>query len=344
MKYASIFLLTLLANIAAAATPPDQLTLSDLVNHPDRWPATVTLPSDITFSNGMVVHQGQQVGVAAFDGTNCILVAQGNFRFRASAADVGLLDAANQAWAALTPAQRAIDPDSLAADMTLWPVQVKTNTTITCSFGSLPPGTSMSVVTITNKGTDLAWPNSPNRLNLGFNFTDAIAQARQLALLDPDKRPSRIAAALQGIMVDSDGNPYKDDHLQDKKMFALYFGANWCAPCHSFSPGYVSFMTDALAQHPDLAAVFMNEDPQLDQMLGYMKDEKMPFPGVPQSSWQQNNVVAQYAGKIIPDLVIIDRFGKILVSREDPNGQMSGADDALAAFKTFLAAQPATQQ
>jgi len=326
----------------APAAPPETLTLQDLANRPDRWPATVTLPRDFRFSNGAVLHQGDKAHVASFDGSQVFLVASGNIRFKITPQDCALLDAANQAWAALTPAQRAIDPDSLAADLSLWPVRVATTAAITCNFGKLPAGTEVGVLTVSNKGMDIAWPNSPNRVTVDFGTTDVIDRARQLALIDPHKRPSRIAAALQGVLVDADGKPYHNDHLGDKKIFAFYFGANWCAPCHAFSPDFVKFLDDALPQHPELAAVLLSNDQQPDQMLAYMKEEKMPFPAVPLKDLNQSSLLSSYAAEMIPHLVIVDRFGKVLAYNDDNHGNRTDPKDTITALNHLLT-PPATQ-
>ncbi len=252
--------------------------------------------------------------------------------------DCGLLDAANQAWSALTPAQRAIDPDSLAADPSLWPIQVTTTAPISCNFGKLPLGTEVVVLSVTSAGTDIAWPKSANGLNVGFDCTNAIDAARQLALVDPDQRPSRIAAALEGIMVDADGRPYHYDHPGDKKFFAFYFGASWCAPCHAFSPDFVKFLDDALPRHPELAAVLLSNDQQPDQMLAYMKEEKMPFPAVPLSDLNRSRLLSSYAAQMIPQLVIVDRFGKVLASNDDNHGNRGDPKDTIDALGKLLAA------
>jgi thiol-disulfide isomerase/thioredoxin len=324
--------------VAAPAAPPEVLSAPDLVNHPDRWPASVTLQRDYKFTNGPVAHQGDKVRVIQFDGTHVTLLTSGNIRFSVTPEECGFLDAANQAWAALTPAQRAVDPASISADLSLWPPRVALTTPVNCSFGALPAGTEMGLVSVSIKGPVIAWPNSPNRLTVNFGMTDLLARAQQAVLLDPDKRPSRIAAALQPLLVDADGKPYHDDHLDDKKFFAFYFGANWCAPCHAFSPGFVKFLDATMPQHPELAVVLMSNDPLLAQTLTYMRDEKMPFPAVSQKDLLQSSLLSSYAAKMIPHLIIVDRFGRVLATSDDASGNRSDPMDTVAALGKMLAA------
>ena len=345
MKTHALFLVAVLvgAGSYAAVAPPETLTLADLVNRPDRWPAAVALPRDLTFKDGFTVHQGDKVRVGMFDGTRVGLIAAGNHRFAASPADCGLLAAANQAWAALTPAQRAVDSLSLSADPSLWPLQVATTSEISCPWGRLPEGAMVGLTAVTPRGATLAWPNSRNTVNVSFDSTDLITRARQLALLSPDKRPSRIAAALKGIMVDAEGRPYHDDHLEDKMFFALYFGASWCAPCHAFSPTLVKYLDAALPKHPELAAVFLSDDKQTAPMFAYMQEEKMPCPAVPPQALTQSAELTSFASQLIPQLVIVDRFGRVLATSDDNHGNRIDPEETLGALSKLLASHAAVE-
>ena len=343
ITFGVVALVGLLWNVLALAdapAPPETLTLQDLVNRPDRWPPSVTLQRDFQFNNGAVAHQGDKATIIAYNGNQLALVTGKNIRFAVKPEDCDLLNAANEYWSGLTPAQRAVDPASLAADVSIWPTQVKATNSINCQFGAVQAGTDLAVSNVTNKGVQIVWPKTNNRINLGFDTTNVFDAARQLVLLDRDKRPSRIAAALDGVMVDADGKAYHDEHLGDKKYFAVYYGANWCAPCHAFSPSLVKFANENMAKHPEVAFVFLDEDPQDAQMFGYMKDEQMPFGAVPQNAWRKSAVLAGLAGRIIPDMVIVDRFGKVLADNdavEDAQGNHGDPMDSLNSLSQLLA-------
>jgi nucleoredoxin len=302
---------------------------------------------DFNFNNGAVAHQGDKATIIVFNGNQLVLDTGKNIRFAVKPEDCDLLNAANQYWGGLTPAQRAVDPNSLVADVSIWPMQVKATNSISCKFGTVQPGTDVAVANITNKGIDIVWPKTNNLITLGFDTTNVFDAARQVVLIDRDKRPSRIAAALEKIaMVDADGRPYHDDHLQDKKYFMLYFGAGWCPPCLDFSPNLVKFANDALPKHPELAIVMFNEDKTPGDMLAYVKKENMAFPTVQQDVWLANATVAHYAGRIMPDVVVIDRFGKILADNdavEDNQGNHGDPMDSINTLTQLLAAPPAQQ-
>jgi hypothetical protein len=331
-----IAVLCCLGAAAVRAAPPETLSLADLVNRPDRWPATLTLKRDFQFSNGNAVHQGEQLHIQRFDGAHLFVATLSNHLFGAAPEDCGLLESANQAWAALTPAQRAIDPESLAGDFSLWPATVATTAPIGSKFGRLPSGTQVRLISVTSKGMDIAWPNPPGRISIDFGSADLFARARQLALLDPAQRPSRVAAALEGLLVDADGAAYRDEHLGEKKFFALYFGANWCAPCHAFSPDFVKFLNDALPRHPELAVAMLSNDEDPAQMYAYMKAEKMPFPAVPLKALNGSGLLSSYAVKMIPHLVIVDRFGNILASNDDDTGNRADPRETIDALRKLL--------
>jgi thiol-disulfide isomerase/thioredoxin len=333
-----------LSGACMAAAPPETLSLSDLVNRPDRWPESVTLQRDFQFTNGTVLHSGDKARVKQFDGAHVGLIS-GRVSFLVTPQDCGLLDAANQAWSALTPAQRAVDPDSLPDDDSLWPVRVALPNGISCGFGKLPPGTEVALLNVTKKGPLIAWPNSNNRITMDFGSTDVISRARQLVLIEPDKRPSRVAAALDAIMVDADGKPYHDEHLGDKKLFAFYFGAGWCPPCRAFSPDFVKFADEAMPRHPELAVVLLSDDHSPAELFAYMKEENMPFPAVQPKDLDQSSLLMSFTAdtRLIPHLVVVDRFGKVLQSNADPQGNLTDGNEAIAALDKLLNTRPTAQ-
>ncbi len=328
--------------VLAADPPVPSLTLADLVNRPDHWPPYVSLPKDMHLTNGTVLHQGDKAKIVKFDGTKVYLVDD-KARLAISPTDCALLEAANDAWQKLTPAQRAIDIKTLASDPTVWPVQVQALSQIGSSMGSMPAGSSLSVVDVTANGIVCAWPSTGGKINLPFDVTDVIEKARALALIDVDKRPSPIAAALADLVIDSSGKPVHDEHLKDRRIFAFYFGAGWCPPCHEFSPDFVKFMNEAGPAHPELQTVFLSRDKTPADMLAYMKQENMPFPGVRMNDIDHSAVLNKYSAQIIPQLIIVDRFGKVLASNDDHNGNRGDPKDTIEDLRKLLANGPTTK-
>ena len=86
----------------------------------------------------------------------------------------------------------------------------------------------------------------------------------------------------------------------------------WCPPCRAFSPDFVKYVNETMPKHPELAVIFLNDDKQVNEMLAYMQQEKMPFPATNMKDWNQNSLLTSYSPQLILQLlVIVDRFGKL---------------------------------
>lgn len=94
---------------------------------------------------------------------------------------------------------------------------------------------------------------------------------------------------------------------------------------------------------PELAVLLLSNDEQPDQMLAYMKKEKMPFPAVPLKDLNQSSLLSSYAAKMIPHLVIVDRFGRVLASNDDDHGNRVDPKDTIDALSKLLTA-PTSQR
>jgi nucleoredoxin len=316
MKSISTFLLlgfaAFFCNIAWSAAP-ETLKLPDLVNRPDRWPASVTLKKDIKFSDGAGASKGQKLQIIQFQGSQLGVDGGNNLLFEVAPDDTDFLEAANTAWTKLTPAQRAIDANTLLADSSLWPDKVKCTSGFTLDSGKdLPPGGEYDLVAVDAQGVTLFHTPTLSKLSAHLAQTDAIAGARERALIEPEKRTSRVAEALRKNLVDSAGKPVTSDSLDGTKVFALYYGASWCGPCRAFSPGFVKYINEVAAKSPNLTVVLVSNDKTDADMLKYMTEEKMPFNAVPMAAMNKSPVLMTYPKGGIPQLVIVDRYGKVL--------------------------------
>jgi nucleoredoxin len=288
------------------------------------------------FGGGKSVAAGQKVQVLEFDGNQLGVDAGNDMLFRITPNDCDLLDAANAIWSKLTPAQRAIDKQTLLNDASLWPQKVKLTQDQRMESGKVvPAGTELELVTVAADGPVVWIPDPRMRLSMDMASTDLIARAREVALVDPDKRPSRIVAALKGAIVDSDGKPAAMDSLEQTKVFALYYGASWCGPCRQFSPSLVKYITGVVPQNPHLTVVLMSNDKDDAEMLKYMKEEKMPWPALKLTDLNNSPLLLSYTGTGIPQLVITDRNGKVLANSQQ-NGQNTGPESALRVLQKLV--------
>lgn len=297
---------------AAAAGAPSTLTLNDLQNHPERWPSKMTLPRDYKFNGGSSAHKGQAVQVVEVKGAEVVVDAGKDLVFSVPIAGSDFLATANSAWSALTPAQRDLDASELLADPSLWPLQVKSLNGFRLENGTeLPAGSDFDLISFNQEGVSLFSAKYNANLGADLKDTDLIARARALVLVPAGQRPSRIAAALRGKLVNANGQP-SSPQLDETQLFALYYGASWCPPCRKFSPGFVKYIDQIAAQNPKLTVVLMSNDKVNAEMFKYMKSEKMPWVAMPLAKLDRSPLLLGYTKGYIPQLVIVDRSGKIL--------------------------------
>jgi nucleoredoxin len=94
------------------------------------------------------------------------------------------------------------------------------------------------------------------------------------------------------------------------KFYALYYSAAWCGPCRAFTPDLVTAYRELKAAHPEFELVFISADNSTGEMLGYMQEDRMPWPAVKYDRREQKMV--EYSGPGIPCLVLVDAKGRVL--------------------------------
>jgi thiol-disulfide isomerase/thioredoxin len=123
---------------------------------------------------------------------------------------------------------------------------------------------------------------------------------------------------VSGRLVSADGNSVTlpPSTIQ---YYAIYYSAQWCPPCHAFSPRLVSWYNKFKPAHPNFELIFVSEDHDEAAMFNYMKEMSMPWPAFrfdrlmhDGNGTFQGPGIEQYAGKGIPDLVLVDATGKVL--------------------------------
>ncbi len=146
------------------------------------------------------------------------------------------------------------------------------------------------------------------------HITSPIQPARSAAN-NAKSSTDTIATALKGNLVHSQNGlltSYYDEELNRKKIYGLYFSAHWCPPCRKFTPLLVEYYNRVAREHPEFEIIFISADKTPEAMAGYMRDTGMPWPGVEYGKLSNVPGLMKYAGKGIPDLVIVDGGGKVL--------------------------------
>ena len=105
---------------------------------------------------------------------------------------------------------------------------------------------------------------------------------------------------------------FDDAGLDGKKLFLIYFSAHWCQPCRLFTPSLVNYYNDTVAKHPELDLIFVSRDKSSFAMETYMREANMPWPAINYEKISVKSGIQKYAGKGIPDLVLVDSSGKVL--------------------------------
>ena len=146
-----------------------------------------------------------------------------------------------------------------------------------------------------------------------------IARERSYKAAQPTAN-NAIYASLKGDLVHRNNGVitrFDDTALEKKKLFLLYFSAQWCGPCRKFTPQLVDYYNHVTPKHPELELIFVSRDKSPFAMDTYMRDMKMPWPAVDYQKVTAKESITKYAGEGIPDLVLVDASGKVVSSSYD---------------------------
>jgi len=124
-----------------------------------------------------------------------------------------------------------------------------------------------------------------------------------------------IAGAAKGNLVRlQNGNLVScyDEELAPKQIYGLYFSAHWCPPCRKFTPQLVAYYNQIAHDHPEFEIIFVSADKSAEDMATYMRESGMPWPAIEYGKLANVPALQKYAGRGIPDLVIVDASGKVL--------------------------------
>lgn len=306
-------------SLGLPAQTTGDFTLSLLQGHPERWPEKVVLKKDLPLENGRKAKKGKSLLIVAFDTRITAVDTQSGQSVWLTPEDCNFVEASNSEWNQLSPVQQSLDKETLA-DASIWPRVVNCTRALKTADGTLLPfGTECAFLDYSPEAGARIYCASENVvLRVGIRDTDFLFRARALILTPREQRPARIVETLAGKLEDSNGDKASNARIRDGKLFVLYFGASWSEPCRQFAPELVRFFDQVKTRYPGLVVVLLGRDKTERAMLDYMRTTRMPWPAISPVKVDSSPYLLAYSKGSVPQLVVVDRFGEILIDSVDP--------------------------
>jgi len=324
------FALGLLASTAIA----QDLTLQELSRRPELLPAQVTIKKAVKLRNMPAISEGQKLTLVSLRGTQVELeTPDGRRVFTVAADDTDVLAAAEAAVKLLTPEQRALTYAQILQRKELWPYRVKLTSPQRLSGGEIKAGEKAILVGIEGSQLLLAYEKGNFLFDANPRDTDILDAARR-RIADPKAFPSRVYEDMSGKLVNPlTGAAVAFNSKEEPKYYMFYRGAGWCGPCHAFSPGFLKYYNAAKAKHPNAFEVFfISGDRTPKDMQVYAKEIGFSWRTVPQDRQPQMQVVNRLFSNFIPQLVVTDPAGNVLID----SAKVGGPQNALKQFDALL--------
>lgn len=128
---------------------------------------------------------------------------------------------------------------------------------------------------------------------------------------------------------------------KEPAIVALYFGADWCGPCHAFVPELKRIHAALKEAGADTEVVYVSLDESEGEMRRYMRKQQMPWPAIDYRRLRAMPAVKGLAGLAPPNLVLVDREGEVIASGWHGR-RYAGLKPVLEAWAGAVSAQAAT--
>jgi nucleoredoxin len=150
-----------------------------------------------------------------------------------------------------------------------------------------------------------------------------------------------IVPVIDGHLVSADGSAFTfpaNAPASSLQYVALYFSAQWCPPCQTFTPVLVQWYKKFKPAHPEFELVFVSDDHDKASWLSYMKEKAMPWPAFSFDDLDDDGKpLRRYESSGgIPDLVLVDASGKVVADTFTPMGTFLGPERVLPEIEKIL--------
>ncbi|MBI5433529.1 MAG: hypothetical protein HZA52_11930 [Planctomycetes bacterium] len=358
------------ASASQSPVPPKtELTLAELGQRSDLWPARVALQKDLRFQGAAPLRKGQEVGCQELSGQMVVLDG-GGFLFDLPVADTDFLQRARSLAASLTPEQLAVTWTTLPAQPELWPLRVRLNTAMGLADGR-EIGTDRELALRGFFGAEISVYDRVTAVHFTVEprSTDLIARARERAKLPAKEREPFFVRALEASLepagaaasnggtssgggaassgASSSGGAATsggERPLADTDFLLIYKARKGCGRCAAFTPELKAFYARAKAQYPRFELVFLSSDGNAADAQAYRAETQLPGRAVAFDRILEAADAASLPCRLLPGIFVVDRTGKVLEQNE-VNGGSPGASEVLAHFEQRLkaASKPATR-
>ena len=119
------------------------------------------------------------------------------------------------------------------------------------------------------------------------------------------------------------GRPAKLRAVPDADVYALYFGASWCAPCQAFGRAIKPIYERGEPAELGYEVIFVSMDTPPED-LAYVKAAGMPWPFLDAAGRRSARALTHPGTPVLPDLVVVDRLGRVLCRSVNSSGRALG--------------------
>jgi thiol-disulfide isomerase/thioredoxin len=327
----------------AAPVAPKPMPFGQVVNLPLLWPSEATINTDLSDGTNDIkagdvvkVHSIEPQGVVIYmPADQSLMMLQPDWT------DVG--ERAAKVAQALPEDMRKLTRADLAKRDDLFPERVALTTVVSYDNGvSHPVGTEFvpGRLVATRNGATMfgmyaAIPESGpvNRTYFDISFTDFVDRVRDRVLNHPDKIGTRFVNAMEGNLVNAQGEPVE---VKDStEYFLVLHAAGWCGWCHKLMPDLKKFYEDNAANRDRFEVVYVSADKSKDEMYAYMRSAEMPWPALDYDKREATAPIIAMTDVATPHMMLVARDGRLLNQGEPIGGK--GAAASMQMLKRELA-------